>query len=384
MNERKKNIVLLFSMGILMIVAIAIVIINPNKVEKTAEIHKEAEENPIENEKEINIQEINEQEEKRISMQNGGTFCKIGNNIIFYEEENKTIYVHNLEENITNKLVTLEHDLNKIYFDGENIFYIPSYYSAKGIYKIDLKGKVQKIYAETSLQLLITENEIYFIKQIGYDEINQNPQGTICHMNKNGENIVEIVEDAKNYFFLQNDKIYYTSQDRKMYSINKDGSQQTELVQGRKFVIDVTQEYILYRDYSNQEAIHILYLDTKQDSIIGQFGILKKFEGKNYINARKRLEDGSIEDKFTLFEITKNRKIKEIGKIADFGAELKYISNQKAYIYSQQEGMYTINLENNQKENAENYNKCRYFLGGYGYKIDDTDLENIIIERIEI
>lgn len=384
MEDKRKNIIFFCIMGILMIVAITIVIINPNKIEKTVEIHKETENNQEEDKKGINIMEINEQEERKLSMQTGGTFCKIGNQIIFYEDKNKTIYIHNLDENITNKLVTLEHDINKMYFDGENIYYIPSYYSTKGIYKVDLQGNIQKIYEDTSLQLLITEHEIYFVKQIGYDEINQNPQGTICYMNKEGENVIEIVENVKNYFFLENDKIYYTSQDREMYSINKDGSEKTELVQGRKFVIDVSENYLLYRDYSNQEAIHIFDLDTKEDSIIGQFGMLRKYEGRTYINARERLEDGSIEDEFTLFEVLKNNKIKEIGKIANFGTDLKYISNNKAYIYSQQEGIYTINLENNQKESAEQYNKCRYFLGGYGYKIDDTDLENIIIDRIEI
>ena len=64
--------------------------------------------------------------------------------------------------------------------------------------------------------------------------------------------------------------------------------------------------------------------------------------------------------------------------------DLKYIINGKAYLSNQQEGTYTINLKDKQKESAENYKECRYFLGGYGYKIDDSNEENIKVERIEL
>ena len=332
MEEKKGNIVLFSILVLLMIVAIAIVIVNPNKIEKTPEMHEEIQENQIDNKNEININQINEQEERKVSMQDGANFCKIGSQIIFYEDRNKTIYLHDLNESKTSKLVTLQHDLNKMYFDGQNVYYIPSYYSAKGIYKIDLQGNIQKIYEGTSLQLLITENEIYFVKQIGYDDFNHNPQGNICKMDKDGQNVEEVVQNIKNYFFLQNDKIYYTTQDRKMYSINKDGSEQKELTQGRKFVIYVSDKYLIYIDYTSQEAEHILNLETNEDTVIGHFGQLRNYQGRTFVNARKRLDDGSIEDNYTLFEIVEDGKIKEITKVANFGADLRYIVNEKAYI----------------------------------------------------
>lgn len=384
MEEKKGNMVLFGILVLLMIIAIVIVIINPNKIKKTEETHKEIEKSTILNQSEIDINKLNEQEEEKVSMQEGGNFCKIGNQIVFYEDTNKSIYLHKLDENKTDKLVTLQYQLNKMYFDGENIYYIPYYYSGKGIYKIDLQGNIKKIYEGASLQLLITENEIYFVRQIGYDDFNQNPQGSICVMDKDGNNVNEIAQNIKNYFFLQNDRIYYTTQDRKMNVINKDGSNLENLAQGRKFVIDVADEYLIYIDYANQESEYILNLETKEESVLGYFGMLKKFQGKTYINFRKRLDDGAIENEFTLFEIKENGTIKEIGKIADFGTNLKYILNGKAYIYSQQEGVYTINIENKQKENSEDYKNCRYFLGGYGYKVDNSNLENIKIERIQL
>lgn len=390
MEDKKGNIILGIILAILMIVAIVIVIKNPNKTETTVEttptnIQEETNiENQTNNMPEIDIEEINKTEEKETSMQIGGTFCKIENQVVFYEDKNESIYTYNINDNKTNKIAKLEHGANKIYFDRENIYYIPYYYRGKGIYKIDLQGNVQKIYEGASLQLWIDEDKIYFVKQIGFDDINQNPQGTLCVMDKDGNNIVELAQNIKNDFFIQDEKIYYTTQDRKMYVINLDGTNQEELVQGRKFVISTAPNYILYIDYASQEAKHILNFETKKDSIIGYFGQNKKFQGKTYLNVRKRLDDGSLETDYTLFEIKEDGTVQEYGKFADFGTDLKYIINGKAYLYNQQEGTYTINLEDNQKESADNYKECRYFLGGYGYKIDDSNEEDIKVERIEL
>ena len=385
MEEKRGNIILGIILAILMIIAIAIVIMNPNKTQKTADTTQNIQgESDIGKQQNRNVEQINNEEEKEISMHVGGTFCKIENQVVFYEDVNKSIYLYNVNDNKTSKIATLESSVNKMYFDGENIYYIPSYYRGKGIYKIDLQGTITKISENSSLQLWITEDKIYFVKQIGYDEINGNPQGTLCVMDKDGNNIVEVAKSVKNYFYLQNDKIYYTTQDRKMHVINKDGTNQEELVQGRKFVIHTAGKYILYIDYANQEAKHILNLETKEDSIIGYFGTSKNYQGKTYLNARKKLDDGSLETDYTLFQIQEDGTIKEIGKFVDFEIDLKYIINEKAYLSNQKEGTYIINLDNGQKESAEDYNSCRYFLGGYGYKIDDSNLEDIKIERIEL
>lgn len=385
MEEKRGNFILGIILAILMIVAIVIVIVNPNKVEKTAKttknVHGEA---STQGQFESNINQINDEEEKNASMNDGGKFCKVNNKIVFYEDANKSIYLYNLDENKTNKIATVESSIDKLYFDGENIYYIPSYYMGKGIYKTDLQGNVKKIYEGSSLQLWISEEKIYFVKQIGYDQINGNPQGTLSVMDKDGNNIKELAENVKNYFYIQNNKIYYTTQDRKMYVIDIDGSNKEELVQGRKFVINTADKYIVYIDYSSQEAKHIFNLDTKEDSIVGYFGEIKEFQGETYINVRIRLDDGSLETDYTLFKIQEDGTVENLGKIANFGTDLKYIINGKAYLSNQQEGTYTIKLENGEKEGSDNYNKCRYFLGGYGYKIDDSNKDDIKIERIEL
>ena len=308
MGDKKGNIILGIILAILMIIAIVIVIINPNKVETVNYEASQTNDN-LQNENNTIISNTNtanneelEKEEKQTSMQKGGTFCKIGTTAVFYEEQNNSIYTSNTEENTTKKIAELPDGAEKIYFDGENIYAIPYYYRGKGIYKIDLEGNITKIYEGASLQIWITENKIYFVNQIGYDSINQNPQGTLCSMEKDGSNITNIAEKIKNYFIINNNKIYYTTQNRKMYQIDIDGSNEVELTQGRKFVLTVDDNYLTYIDYAEQEAKHILNLETKEDILVGYFGEVKTYAGKTYINIRKRLDDGSIDEKYTLFE----------------------------------------------------------------------------------
>lgn len=387
MEDKKSNIILGIILTILMIIAIAIVIINPNKVETvnyaTNQDENNSEKTAILNSNKANNEKL-EKEEKQISMQQGKTFCKIGTTAVFYEEENKSIYTYNTDEKTTKKLAEVPNGAEKIYFDGENIYTIPSYYNGKGIYKIDLSGTVTKIYEGSSLQLWITDNKIYFVNQIGYDSINQNPQGTLCSMDKDGTNITNIAEKIKNYFIVNNDKIYYTTQNRKMYQINIDGTDEIELTQGRKFVLTVNDKYLTYIDYAEQEAKHILNLETKEDVLVGYFGEVKTYAGNTYINIRKRLDDGSIDEKYTLFEEKEDGTANEIGQYADFGTDLNYIINDKAYISNQNDGTSTINLKDGDKQSAEEYNNCKYYLGGYGYKIDDSNLDDIKVERIEL
>ena len=386
MEEKKANVLLFIVLTILMIVAIVIVIINPNKTENITEIYLENMEEIKEDKQQSNEDQYltNKEEEQRNSMQIGGMFCKYGDKVVFYEESNETLYYYDFNNNVTNKIAKLTSGAYKIYFDGEYVYYIPYYYRGKGIYKTDLQGNVTNICKEASLQLWITENKIYFVKQIGFDDFNQNPQGTICVMDKDGNDIKEIAKNIKNNFYIQNNKIFYTTQDRKMYQINIDGTNQKNITDGRKFVVELTDKYLIYIDYANQEAKHIYNLETNEDKIIGYFGEIKNYQGKIYLNVRKKSEDGSIEEEFTLFEIIENANVKEIGQIANFGTDIKYITNNVVYLYNQQEGIYTIGLNNKIKEKDEKYENCKFFIGGNAYKIDISDIDNIKVEKIEL
>ncbi len=363
-KENKNKISIGILSIIIMIIAIGIIIMNPSKIQKVPEqtIYIK---NDNSYEQIANEDEINKQEEIDFSMHVGGTICKIDNKVVFYEKESKTIYCYQLENNLSNPLVTLEEGADKIYFDGEYIYAIPYYYDGKGIYKIDLQGNIKKIFEDYASQLYLTEAKIYFVKQIGFDDFNKNPQGTICKMDKNGENVVELAQEIKNQFFVQNNKIYYTTQDRKMYVMNNDGSEVTNLMQGRKFVIGISDKYLLYVDYSDKEAKHILNLETNDDAIIGYGGTVGKYQGKYYIMCQKRQDDGALETEFTVFELNNNGIVREITKVSDIEAKLKYVKQDKIYL--------------NNQEYVDDY-----FLGGYRYKIDISNPEQVELEIIEL
>ena len=85
-----------------------------------------------------------------------------------------------------------------------------------------------------------------------------------------------------------------------------------------------------------------------------------------------------------MFEVKEEGTANEIGQYADFGTDLNYIINDKAYISNQNDGTSTINLKDGEKQKTEDYDNCKYYLGGYGYKIDDSNLDDIKVERIEL
>ena len=398
---KRKNIIIGIILALLMAAGIIIGILNPNKVKtinnvanikNSNELNIEENLNDYQNENNQNTTvltktEILQQEEKEYSMQNiRNKFCKIGNIAIYYDLKTKNLYTYNFENNQIKKLASLQFLPDNIYFDGENVYIPVPYYNTandKGIYKIDLDGNVTKIYNDLSLQIILTDNKIYFVKQIGYDEINQNPQGELYYMDKDGQNATKIADSVKNYFYINNNKIYYTSQDRKMYQIDLDGNNQTELVQGRKFVVGVNDKYLIYTDYGDQEAKHILNIETHEDILLGYFGSTIKCNGKLYVNARKRLDDGSISEELTIFELNENGTLKEYGKVDDI-TFTKYVINNKAYLTSGNNETKVINLENMQEEDNTNYKDCQYFIGGYGYKIDNSNIDDIKIEKIEL
>lgn len=374
MKEKRTEIILSIILFILLIIALVMAIINPQKTKNTSSIEKQQniEKEEVANNSNKNT-ETNKLEEKTKSMQSGNTFCKIEGTIIYYQDSDKGIYIQKENDNQFTKLATIENGLEKMYFDGTSIYYMPNYYKDKGIYKVDLQGNTQKISENSSLQLYITDDKIYFVKQIGYDDYNKNPQGTLCVMDKDGSNLIELAQNIKNDFFISNGKIYYTTQTREMYQIDLDGTNKINLAKGRKFVIGASEKYIIYVDYAEQEAKHLLNLETKEDNIIGYAGKTYNFKGKYYLNISKRLDDGTIEKELTLFEIDENGKIIEYGKIIPSTSNLNYILNQKVYIADQQNNTSVISLQDGKSLEENNYKNCNYYLGGYGYLINTAE-----------
>ena len=85
-----------------------------------------------------------------------------------------------------------------------------------------------------------------------------------------------------------------------------------------------------------------------------------------------KIFDGSKNDKFAL-----NLSSEELSKRTDkqYLIDINLL-DEKSPEYQ--------NLKDGDKQSAEDYNKCRFFIGGYGYIIDASNLDDIKIERIKL
>ncbi len=322
LNKRKKKVqnkkILVIAIIILIITLIGLAYglnkTHQTENESTQEIDKKVEEsneeNIEENQETEETQKPQEKEEIKYSMTKGNKFVKIDNTIAYIDSINgNNLYIFNIKENSAIQVNTSK-ELWKIYFDGENIYGVPNHYSGKGIYKIDLQGKVTQIYEGESAQLWLTEDKIYFVKQNGFDEINQTPQGDLCSMDKDGNNITTIIPNVKNYFNILNNKIYYTDgETRDLYVADINGENKEELAQGRTLIAGINEKYIVYVDYEDGEKYHVVYLDDKTNHEVGRFGSCYVTENEGYILTRKLVdENNNIENEFSVFKIDSNNK----------------------------------------------------------------------------
>ena len=365
-NSRKNKIIIIIMIIILFLIALGIFAYE-NRNQKLEETQKTGQ-----NE----IQEQQEKEEVKHSMTSGDDFVKI-DNIIAYLNPLEVNYL-NIFNMKTGEAIIVDTPkaLAKIYCDGEKIYGVPNHYTGQGIYKIDLQGNVTQIYEGESAQLWLTEDKIYFVKQDGFDQINQIPQGDLCSMDKNGENITTIIPNTRNYFKIQNDKIYYSNMETKaLYVANLNGENIQELAQGRITISEVTDEYIIYLDYADSETYHILYLDDMTNHEVGRFGNCYIRQNEGYLFTRKLTDGtGNIENEFSIFRIdTESKEEKQIYKYKVGVPYLVYVYQNKAYIRNQE--LERIDLETG---NIEGTVKSGYYLDGYCYELVKND--NLVSE----
>lgn len=324
-------------------------------------------------------------EEKDYSMHNGDVFAKYGNIIVYYNDFDSSIYALDIRNKNLKKLCNLEHGANKLYFDGENIYVLPYYYRGKGIYKIDLLGNINAIYSGASIQMWLTDDEIYFIDQIGFDDMNQTPQGNLCIIDKDGQNKQTLIENVKNYFKIQGDYIYYTDKDsRSIYKAKTDGSEKQELAKGRTYITSVTDKYLTYIDYEDGEKHRILYFDTNQNNAVGRFGNVNTSENGTYFFTRKITNKNNIEDDYTLYKVDTNQNTEnEIWKSKEPLEYLSYIYKDYAY-FRGNNGNYRVNLNSENKE-KESVNTNQYFVNGksYGFKTEEGNIKEILIYNLD-
>ena len=384
MKNIKVEQVLGIILAILVVVMIIVILLNGGN----ETISASTEEIQAQLSQENNVEEVPEylDNEKAKSMTEGNLICKIDNQTIF--AQGKDIYLINEEEKQKNKLATLDIIIDKMYFDGQNIFCIPEYNQGTGIYKIDMQGNVNKIYNGVTLQICLTDNNIYFVNQIGYDSINKNPQGTLCMMDKNGENMKQIASSIKNYFYIQNDKVYYTTQTRQMYQMNLDGTSPELIQEGRKFTLGVNGKYLIYIDYANQEVTQLYNLETKEEKNLGMSGVFYQFLNNTYVVLETTSETLNVE--YTILELDVNTgETMEVFKSGEIGKNIKYIEENKIYYEKEDQTLGIINTDTGEQETNQDINNSSYFISGCAYRFDDQTQKIVKVnlatnEKVEI
>ena len=332
-------------------------------------------------------EELEEQEpiyEKEYSMHNGDIFVKVRDYIGYINKlDNNSMQIINIINGETIKVNT-ERGLEKLYFDGENFYGVHNHYSGKGIYKIDLSGKVSKIYSEECCAMWLTDDKIYFVRQKGFDEINQTPQGDLCYMDKEGKNITTVISNVKNYFKIQDNTIYYTDlTTRALYKADIDGNNKQLLAEGRTYITGINKDYIVYIDYAEDETYHVLYLDDNTNHKVGRFGSSYVTEKLGYIYTRKLVgENNEIDNTFSLFRINAKEKIEEQIYNTEDMRTISYVYKKNAYFTGSSVTKY--NLKDNTSERMDI--RLAQFLDGkaYEFKMDGNQkVIQVIIYDLE-
>lgn len=353
---------------ILIFFVIQICKINTKSDEKT--------ENIIKNEI-ISNEEYTLEAEKACKQQGNRNFLKLGENAIFVNSFDECIYIFNLTNKSYKKLYHSEHGINKIYFDGEYIYLLPSYFREKGIYKIDLLGNAKKIHEGGVLQLWLEGNKIYFVDQIGYDQINGTPQGNLCVIDKEGNYKSVLIENVKNAFYIYENYIYYTDQNsRSIYKANIDGTNKVEIAEGRTYITSVNKNFLTFTDYNDREKHKILFFSNNEIISVGCFGNIFETVNGVYFYTRKIIDENNLEEGYTLYYLGVNdNSVKEIWSSDAFPlASLIYKSNNNCYIQVGSE-IYEVDINNeeNMKKIEDSYKT--YFIDDKAYTIKSFENE---------
>ena len=198
-------------------------------------------------------------------------------------------------------------------------------------------------------------------------------------MDKNGNNNVQIANSIKNYFYIQGDKIYYTTQTRQMYQINLDGTNPVLLADGRKFPLGIQGKYLIYIDYANQEMTNLYNTETAEDKSIGIAGNVKQFLGKTYITVATTSDN--LEQTYTIKQLNEETgETEDIYTSKEIGTNIAFINEKQIYYVKQDGTIGIINRETQQEEQNEEIKNAQYFISNKAYKFDNQTAKLEVID----
>lgn len=322
------------------------------------------------------------------SLTRGSRLAKYNNIIVYIGEVSGHIFTQDLESKQIKELSKDRPD--SIYFDGEWIFYSLNW-KGKGIYRLGLDGSVKKLSEDYALQMCIYKNELYYTKQIGFDNTNGTPQGELYRIDFDGQNKTKLLNtNVKNYFKIHNDWIYYTRLDNRSLNKSKlDGSNETLLAKGRTYIQLVTDNYIYYTDYKYKggEALHILNLSNGDNKLIGPWSRVLKCDGEVFIQTRPFDENEICEDNLwvLMFDEEKDEVIKLLELIDTRLDDVITVKDKWVYL-SNNSTTYRINIDDaSSKKETVGEGGIYWVFGEYGYYFDNADgtLSDYNIKRFE-
>ena len=148
------------------------------------------------------------------------------------------------------------------------------------------------------------------------------------------------------------------------------GENSKELAQGRITIAGITDDYIIYLDYADEEKYHVLYLSDMTNHEVGRFGNCYIRQNEGYLFTRKLTgEDNNVENRLSIFKIDSNNKEeKQIYTHKLAMSYLMYVYQNKAYIQDLE--MQRVDLESGEIEGTV---KTGYYLDGYCYELVKND-----------
>lgn len=146
-----------------------------------------------------------------------------------------------------------------------------------GIYKVkkdgtDKKELLMNENGEEIVSINVFGNYIYFIKIVEQAYSDEDPvDNKICRIKKDGSDLEVINDNEFNNdcyeFYVINGDIYYIDTDANVSKMNLDGSNKTVVTENGTGYLGITENYILYNDYkdenSDEYVTYIMDIDGK-------------------------------------------------------------------------------------------------------------------------
>lgn len=172
-------------------------------------------------------------------------------------------------------------------YQGDKIYYVaPNADSTRiGIYSADITGdNVTEIFMndEDIMSLNAYGNYLYFITIVESTDTSEEYDNKICRMKKDGSDFQVINDNEFNDYgyeiYVVKNKVYYIGEDSNIYKMNLDGSNRELVSDKGTGYIAITEDYIIYNDYIDENADETSYeyktcimnLDgTNQRAILG-------------------------------------------------------------------------------------------------------------------